>query len=405
VTELRLEEFEREVRGFLEQNVPKERDYDLAARDEAAVKRAKEWQRKRYEAGLGWIMGPKEWQGRELSEHHERLYRRFEREYGAPSTSSLSAGLTIISSAIADHSSPEGKLKYLPKLYGGEWQACQLFSEPGAGSDLAGVQTLATRDGAGWRITGQKVWTSEAHHADVAEAVCRTDLEAPKHQGITIFMVDMRAPGVEVRNLVDAAGEVHFNEVFLTDVYVDDLTDRVGPVNEGWRVLNTSLMNERALVGEGNEGGAHTLSPDLLAQTLADLGLLDDPVIRQGLADLFVRFRTAAYATKHVKQRLERGETPGPEQSMHKLTYSENQEKLVNLAAQALGPLFTADVDGDGAFEWARHLITGRSLRIAGGTDEIQRNIIGERVLRLPRDPAIDNKVPFNQIPRSIPRS
>jgi acyl-CoA dehydrogenase len=405
MSERRLDEFEREARSFLEQNVPKERDYDLAARDAAAVKRAKEWQRTRYEAGLGWIMGPKEWRGRELSEDHERLYRRLEREYGAPSTSSLSAGLTIISSAIAGHSSPEGKQKYLPRLYGGEWQACQLFSEPGAGSDLAGVQTLATRDGDGWRINGQKVWTSEAHHADVAEAVCRTDLEAPKHQGITIFMVDMHAPGVEVRNLVDATGEVHFNEVFLTDVYVDDLTDRVGPVNEGWRVLNTSLMNERALVGDGNEGGAHSLTPDLLARTLSHLGLLDDPVTRDGLAELLVRFRTAACATKHAKQRLERGETPGPEQSMHKLTYSENQEKLVNFAAEALGPLLTADVGADGAFEWAKYLITGRSMRIAGGTDEIQRNIIGERVLRLPRDPAIDNKIPFNQIPRSAKRS
>lgn len=372
-------------------------------RDEAAVRRAREWQRARFDAGLGWIMGPREFGGRELSEDYERLYRRLEREYGAPTTGILNFGLTIIGSAILAHCTPEGREKYLPRLYRGEWIACQLFSEPGAGSDLAGVHTLATRDGDGWRINGQKVWTSQGHNADVGEAVCRTDLEAPKHQGITIFMVDMHAPGVEVRPLVDATGEVHFNEVFLNNVRVEDV-DRVGPANDGWRVLNTSLMNERAHVGESNEGGEHVLSPDMLAKTLSELGLLDDPVLRQGLADLFVRFHTAASATKHAKQRLARGETPGPEQSMHKLTFSENQEKLVNFAAAALGPLITADAGAAGAYPWATSLIKGRALRIAGGTDEIQRTILGERVLGLPRDPAIDNKIPYNQIPRSVQR-
>jgi alkylation response protein AidB-like acyl-CoA dehydrogenase len=403
VSEVTLEEFEREVRAFLDRNVEKADGADPTVRDAASVRRAREWQRKKYEAGLGWIMGPREFGGRELSEDHERLFRRLEREFDAPSTGSLSFGLTIIGSAILAHCTPEGREKYLPRLYSGEWMACQLFSEPGAGSDLAGVQTLAVRDGDGWRITGQKVWTSEGHNADVGEAVCRTDLRAPKHQGITIFMVDMHAPGVEVRPLVDATGEAHFNEVFLNEVRVDDV-DRIGPVNEGWRVLNTSLMNERAYVGENNEGGEHVLSPEQLARTLTELGLLDDPVIRDGLADLFVRFRTAAYATRQAKQQLERGETPGPEQSMHKLTYSENQERLVHFAATALGPLITAEAGDDGAYAWAISLIRGRALRIAGGTDEIQRNILGERVLRLPRDPAIDNAVPFDQIPRSVQR-
>jgi acyl-CoA dehydrogenase len=279
--------------------------------------------------------------------------------------------------------------------------ACQLFSEPGAGSDLASVATRAVRDGDGWVINGQKVWTSSGHLADVGECVCRTDMDAPKHRGITIFMVDMHAPGVEVRPLPDVTGEVHFNEVFLTDVRIGD-EDRIGEVNDGWRTLNTSLMNERAYVGDSNEGGENVLMPEMLIDTLREVGGLDDPFIRQGLADLLVRFKVAYYVTKHAKQRVERGGTPGAEMSITKLTYSENQERLVNFAAQALGPMVTAaDDDPANPFAWAPRLLKGRALRIAGGTDEIQRTIIGEKVLGLPKDAAIDNSIPFKDIPRS----
>jgi alkylation response protein AidB-like acyl-CoA dehydrogenase len=401
-----LAEFEQEVAKFLDLHLSKKGTSD--GRDSASpptelerLAAAKAWQRQRFDAGLGWIMGPRDYGGRELTLDHLRSYHRLEAAYDTPPLSQLNFGLTIIGSAILGHGRVDTRDKYLPGLYRGELVACQLFSEPAAGSDLAGVTTRAVRDGDGWVINGQKVWTSSGHLADVGECVCRTDMDAPKHRGITIFMVDMHAPGVEVRPIVDASGEVHFNEVFLTDVRIGD-EDRIGEVNDGWRTLNTSLMNERAYVGESNEGGANVLTPELLIETLRKLDVLEDPAVRQGLADMVVRFKVAQYLTKHAKQRLDRGETPGPEMSMAKLTFSENQERLVNFAAQALGASVTAEDDEDtDVFAWANNLIRGRSLRIAGGTDEIQRTIIGEKVLGLPRDPSIDNSIPFKNIPRS----
>jgi len=216
-TEPTLEQFEQEVTSFLEARVPRRGDAgDAAPLDEhEQLREARRWQAERYDAGLGWITGPAEYGGRELGVDYERAYRRIEREFRVPSTAMLNFGLTIIGSCVAAHGSPEGREKYLRQLYRGELMACQLFSEPAAGSDLAGVQTRAVRDGDGWILNGQKVWTSSGHLADVGECVCRTDMDAPKHRGITIFMVDMRAPGVEVRPLPDLTGEVHFNEVFL----------------------------------------------------------------------------------------------------------------------------------------------------------------------------------------------
>jgi acyl-CoA dehydrogenase len=307
----------------------------------------------------------------------------------------------MVAPTLMQHASDEQQARFLAPMLRGEELWCQLFSEPDAGSDAAGITTRATRVDGGWVINGQKVWTSSGHLADVGECVCRTDMDAPKHRGITIFMVDMHAPGVEVRPLPDVTGEVHFNEVFLTDVRIGD-EDRIGEVNDGWRTLNTSLMNERAYVGDSNEGGENVLMPEMLIDTLREVGGLDDPFIRQGLADLLVRFKVAYYVTKHAKQRVERGGTPGAEMSITKLTYSENQERLVNFAAQALGPMVTAaDDDPANPFAWAPRLLKGRALRIAGGTDEIQRTIIGEKVLGLPKDAAIDNSIPFKDIPRS----
>jgi len=405
-TEPTLEQFEQEVTSFLEARVPRRGDAgDAAPLDEhEQLREARRWQAERYDAGLGWITGPAEYGGRERGVDYERAYRRIEREFRVPSTAMLNFGLTIIGSCVAAHGSPEGREKYLRQLYRGELMACQLFSEPAAGSDLAGVQTRAVRDGDGWILNGQKVWTSSGHLADVGECVCRTDMDAPKHRGITIFMVDMRAPGVEVRPLPDLTGEVHFNEVFLSDVRIGD-EDRLGEVNHGWHTLNTSLMNERSYVAESNEGGENVLTPAMLAEVLQAADRLGDPAVRDGLADLYVRFNVAEYVTKHARQRLERGETPGAEMSLSKLTYSENQERLVTFAAAALGVLVTADSGEHESFAWARNLLRGRALRIAGGTDEIQRTIIGERVLGLPKDPAIDNSIPFKDIPRSVRRA
>lgn len=408
MSESTLEHFEAEVRQFLAARVPP-RNADAATSgggtqseaDELAA--ARRWQAERFDAGFGWITGPTEYGGRGLTPAHERLYRRVQAEYQAPRTAMLNFGLAIIGPCVERHGSQAGREKYLRQLFRGDLVACQLYSEPTAGSDLAAAQTRAVRDGDDWVLNGQKVWTSNGHNSDVGQCVCRTDVNVPKHQGMTIFMVDMHAPGVEVRPLVDATGEAHFDEVFLTDVRVSD-SDRLGEVNDGWRTLNTSLMSERAYVGGSNEAGAGALSPDILVEALSQADVLDDPIVRDGLADLIVRFRVAGYLTKHAAQRAERDGAPGPAMSVAKLTYSDNQERLVNFAASALGPLITADTGLDLAWPWATHLIGGRAKRISGGTDEIQRTIIGERVLGLPRDPSIDNSIPFKDIPRSTRR-
>jgi alkylation response protein AidB-like acyl-CoA dehydrogenase len=402
-TMIDLPAFEREIKGFLDARLQRRPSADPPPDEQERLAAAKAWQRERFDAGLGWIMGPREYGGRELSTEHERLYRRLEREYDAPKMSDLEFGLTIVASAILVHGGEAAKEKYLVPLYRGEIVACQLWSEPGAGSDLAAAATRAVRDGDGWLISGQKVWTSKAHLADVGQCVCRTDMDAPKHRGITVFMVDMRAAGVEVRPLVDIAGEHHFNEVFLSNVRVSD-DDRIGELNQAWRTtLHTSLMQDRAYVGNfADRGGDTPLTPFGLIDTLRRLDLLGDPHVRQGLADLIVRAKVAEYATRHIEQRARMGEPPGPESSMTKLAYAENQDLLVNFAADVLEAHITAaDDDLDGAFDWARHLLRRRSLRIAGGSDQIQRTILGERVLGLPRDPAIDNSLPFKDIPRS----
>jgi acyl-CoA dehydrogenase len=396
-----LEQFEQDARAFLERELGAAGTTQLEppATDVEAFERSRDWQRKRYDAGFGWIQGPREYWGAELSEDHERLFVRLEREYGAPPLGPTTFALAITSSAIHAHGPQATRDKYLRALFRGDIVACQLFSEPGSGSDLASVSTRAVRDGDGWVINGQKVWTSSGHLCDVGLCVSRTDMDAPKHQGVSLFMVDMRHPGVDVRPLINAAGERHFNEVFLTDVRVDDV-DLVGELNNGWRTLNTSLMNERAYVGNMNESAA-ALSPDKLIPALRTAGVLEDPYVRNGLAELIVRYRAAEYLQRQINQKLETGETPGPEMSATKLTFSENQNALVDFAARALGhPAAAADGD-DEVYEWATHLIKGRSIRIAGGTDEIQRTIIGEKVLRLPKDPAIDNSIPFKDIPRS----
>jgi acyl-CoA dehydrogenase len=405
VTKPSLEDFKKEITAFLDARAAIRDSTGVSTIDGRALtdrfRDAKAWQRQRFDAGLGWIVGPMEYGGRELSPEYERLYRRTEAGYDVPDTGHLGQGLTIIASAILGHSSAQGKEKFLPGLFRGDIVACQLFSEPSAGSDLAGVRTTARRDGKEWVITGQKVWTTNAHLADVGECVCRTNPGAPKHKGITIFMVDMHSAGVDVRPLRDASGDVHFNEVFLTDVRVSDVEDRVGPVDDGWRVLNTSLMEERAFVGASNAGRRNVLTPELLASTLREIDRLGDPLVRDCLADLFVRFRTAEYETRQTNERLERGEIPGPEMSAAKLTFSDNQQRLVNLAADALGAHITAATENAETWQWAARLLRGRAARIAGGTDEVQRTILAERVLGLPRDPAIDNALPFNRVAAS----
>ena len=276
-----------------------------------------------------------------------------------------------------------------PSSTGATWSACQLFSEPGAGSDLAGLQTRADRDGDEWILNGQKVWTSGAQYSDIGEIICRTDPDMPKHKGLTGFVVDMHAPGVEVRPLRQMTGGASFNEVFFTDVRVPD-SHRLGDVNQGWTVALTTLMNERASIGAGGGGGTGLGNVVRLAEMVRHFGLADDPITRQELMKVYIGFQVSKYTNQRALDKIKAGQLPGPEMSIAKLSLTNNMWRSANFVASVLGPRVQADTGEWGTFAWSQFLCGVPGMQVAGGTDEVMKNIVGERVLGLPKDPGID---------------
>jgi acyl-CoA dehydrogenase len=409
-----LDEFRDEVLAFLDANAaPKEEakefkwgegDDDVSLFEEVDRERelqelakAKEWRAKRYDAGLGWITGPTRYGGRELPAAYDRLYASLEAKYQVPNQGFFGIGLGMVAPTILAHATDEVKDLYLAKLYRGDIVGCQLFSEPGAGSDLASLQTRAERDGDEWIINGQKVWTSGAHYSDIGEIICRTDPDQPKHKGLTGFVVDMKAPGVEVRPLRQMTGGANFNEVFFTDVRVPD-SHRLGDVNQGWTVALTTLMNERASIGAGGAGGMGLASITRLQEMVRHFGVADDPLVRQGLMDVYINFQVAKYNNQRAMDKIKAGQLPGPEMSIAKLSLTQNLWRTANFVAEVLGPKIIADTGEWGTYRWSQLLCGVPGMRVAGGTDEVMKNIIGERVLGLPKDPGIDAKTPFRDM-------
>jgi alkylation response protein AidB-like acyl-CoA dehydrogenase len=275
---------------------------------------------------------------------------------------------------------------------------CQLFSEPSAGSDLAAVTTKAQRDGDEWVLNGQKVWTSSARFSQWGLAITRHDSEVPKHKGLTAFLVPFDADGVDVRPIRQMSGGSNFNEVFLTDVRIaDDL--RLGEVGEGWRVALTCLGFERdhSSGGGGGTGGGFR---QVLA-TARHFGLTADPQIRQILADLFAHQKLAQMTNRRAAAALKAGQTPVPEGSLGKLMWTANMTRVSAAISAVLGPRLIADSCEWGTYGWAEHVLGAPGYRIAGGSDEIQRNNIGERVLGLPAEPRVDKDVSFAEAQRN----
>jgi acyl-CoA dehydrogenase len=279
------------------------------------------------------------------------------------------------------------KKNLLRRIFTGEDIWCQLFSEPSAGSDLASLQTRAERDGDEWRITGQKVWTSVAQFADIGEIICRTDPSLPKHRGLTGFVIDMHAPGVEVRPLRQMTGGSTFNEVFFTDVRVPD-DHRLGDVNQGWTVALTTLMNERAAIGAGGAGVGGVLGGDRIIELLRHFGRNDDPLLRQHLADIYINGKVAGYTNQRAMAKIKAGQLPGPEMSIAKLSLTNNMSRVGELVSLALGPRLAADTGEWGTYAWSELVLGTPGVKVAGGTDEVMKNIIGERVLGLPKEPS-----------------
>ena len=355
--------------------------------DGAEIEAARAWRGKRHKAGLDWISGPEEYGGRGLPRSYERVYADLEAAYDVPDQSFFRIGLGIIAPTLLTHAREGVKRRYLPAMFAGEVLACQLFSEPAAGSDLASLVTRAVRDGDAWIVSGQKVWTSGAHLCDLGELLVRTDPDAPKHKGISAFLVDLHAPGVEVRPLRQMTGGASFNEVFLDEVRIPD-DHRLAEVNEGWTVAMTTLLHERELIGAGGGDGQQfgsVASFERVATTAAHFGRSHDPVIRQGLAGVYIADRLCRMNAARAAAAATAGQPPGPEMAGAKLALAANLGRIGDLLGDVLGPHLTADSGIWGGYGWLEFVLGTPGIRIAGGTDEVLRNVIAERVLGLPR--------------------
>ena len=401
---MNVEEFTAEARAFLDAHATRKPDHADEFRwgegddfvgiveegdpetEAAAVAAAREWAATRFDAGFGWIDGPIALGGGGLGGEHVRAYRALESRYELPDLSIFTIGLGMVAPTIAAHARPDTAQRYLAPLHRGDLIACQLFSEPGAGSDLAALSTRAERDGDDWVVNGQKVWTSNAHHAGIGEIICRTDPDAPKHAGMTAFLVDMSAPGVEVRPLRQMTGGAGFNEVFFTDVRIPD-DHRLGEVGGGWAVAITTLMNERASIGSGMGLGRGPGPFERLIALTREMGRDGDPIARNRLAGLYAQQQALAWTAKRALAALQAGRLPGAELSILKLGGTLHLIGIADYAAGVLGPRLCADVGEWGTFAWNKLVCGAPGARLGGGTDEILRNIIGERVLGLPREP------------------
>ncbi len=352
----------------------------------AELEAARKWAGTRFDAGFGWITGPDTYGGRGLTRDHQRAYDAVEATFATPPMTPYGIGLGMVAPTILAHGTDMVKEMYLRALWRGDIVACQLFSEPGAGSDLASLQTKAIRDGDEWIVTGQKVWTSGAHLSDIGEIICRTDPDLPKHKGLTGFVVDMHAPGVEVRPLRQITGGASFNEVFFTEVRIPD-THRLGDVNGGWTVALTTLMNERAAIGGGSATGGGNMSTQRLIELVRHQGKSGDAIVRQQLADIIIHGRVASYTNLRAMAKIAAGQLPGPEMSIAKLSLTYNMRRMSDMLDVVLGPKLVADSGEWGTYAWSQFVLGLPGMRVAGGTDEILHNIIGERVLGLPKEP------------------
>ncbi|MEU4327715.1 acyl-CoA dehydrogenase family protein [Nonomuraea dietziae] len=347
---------------------------------------AREFMARLYDAGYSGITWPKRWGGQGLTQAEERAFAAEARDYALP-TYIFSIGLGMCGPTLLDRGTDAQRERFLRPLLRGEEVWCQLFSEPGAGSDVASLQTRAVRDGDGWVVNGQKVWTSVAQHADWGLLLTRTDVDVPKHKGLTMFVVDMHHPGVTVRPLKDMTGRSHFNEIFFDDVTIPD-EHRVGEVNDGWGVAVTTLLHERLSIsaGVGMGGGADWLAR---LREAVDTG---DPLVRDQLVELHIRSRALSLFNQRLSQETRAGLFPGARGSAAKLLLAELTLYTADLATSLVGPESVVDEELSHAISLAP------AMALGGGTNEIMRNIIGERVLNLPPEPRVDKTVPFKDL-------
>jgi alkylation response protein AidB-like acyl-CoA dehydrogenase len=394
--------FRAEARAFVDQYAAREdiRPPQSPERRDDYLARAKRWQQLKQEYGWACLNWPVEYGGRGATPMQQVIWGQEESRYDVP-TQPFAIGLGMCGPTMMTYATEEQKLQYLPRMAAGEDIWCQLFSEPAGGSDLANLHTRAEKDGDDWVVNGQKIWTSGAHYSDYGILVTRTDPTVPKHQGLTFFFLDMKSPGIEIRPIKQISGASNFNEVFFTDVRIPD-AQRLGAVGDGWKVSITTLMNERLAVGDAH--GADVQDLFKLAQSIDIDGepAIKDKAVRVKLADWYCQAAGLKYTKARVMSALSRGETPGPENSITKIVSAAKLQDIgsFGLDLMDMGGILT-DADQAPLHGMFHHAyMTGPGIRIAGGTDEILRNIIAERVLGLPQDIRVDKDVPFNEVPQ-----
>lgn len=385
-----------------------------------------EWRERLVDSGWAVPSWSKQWFGQELPVWADRLAHQTIRHAGGVATP-LGGGMGLAAPTMYDHGSDEVKTKYLRRTLTGELAWCQLFSEPGAGSDLAGLKTTAVRDGDEWVVNGQKVWNTSADHADMGILVARTDWDAVKHGGLSYFVIDMHQPGVEVRPIEQMNYYNSFNEVFLTDARVP-IENMVGELGEGWKVARGTLAHERRfssdrrvhfekqatgrVVDEAKAESAEYLKtyewypqrqgrPDLVLERAKAMGRDQDPVLRDEIMKLICFQRASEWTAGRAKAARELGRPPGSEGSIGKLATSEIARRCNHLHSMIAGPkamLKSTDDPIDAVV--AEVIVSTPAQSIAGGTDEIQHNILGENILGLPKEPAVDRGMPFKEVGR-----
>ena len=395
------EEFQARAKEFLKANAVPHSQPPVEWTEDSLVAECRRFHQALADAELGGITYPVEYGGLGLDKGYLEVFNQELSGYQAPLVpAAISHGMCL--PVMNDFGTDEQKARHQARIIRCDELWCQMFSEPGAGSDVASLATRAIRDGDQWVLNGQKVWTSGAQYCEYGLCVARTDPAQPKHRGLSMFIVDLSLPGVDIRPLRQINGSSHFNEIYLTDVRVSH-DCLVGGEGNGWNVAVAMLMYERVAIGAGGSGAmSRSMGSAKLITEARQRGRDDDPVVRDAIADLYIRERIQKFIGMRIRQAVESGKAPGPEGSIAKLNAAILSRRASDVAIELAGPSGQAwNAKDEDADEWASAVISAPAMAIAGGTNEVQRNIIGERVLGLPKEPDPFKGQPWEEVPRS----
>jgi len=395
-------EFRAKCRAWLEANAELKTKKTNSAKNmnignKSLLEAAAEWQKKKYDAGWAMIHWPKEFGGIGATPIERIIWAQEESKFNVPK-GVYEIGLGMAGPVMMEYATDEQKERYLPPMAEGKEIWCQLFSEPSAGSDVAGLRSKAVQDGENWIVNGQKVWTSGAHFSDFGILVVRHDAGLEKHKGLTFFFVDMKSPGIEVKPIKQLTGGSSFNEVYFNDVVIPD-SQRLGEIGDGWKVAITTLMNERLAVGDADGVDANEAFELAKKHDKDGEQLIDNNAVRESIADWYCEASGLKNTKLRTMSALSRGDTPGPEASITKIVSANKLQAIGNFgmdSSDMSGMLMDEKSD---FIKFQMAWMGAAGLRIAGGTDEILKNIIAERVLGLPQEARADKGLAFKDIP------